>query len=100
MTNYLVLQVGGEALGQQPITRKTNSKAKNTTTNKIVLYRDFGLSFRDYSLRSIFFKETYCLKPCNVSLRNSGKYSRLSYMLKYKRYSSILQYILMLAYFG
>ena len=31
MTNYLVLQVGGEALGQQPITRKTNSKAKNTT---------------------------------------------------------------------
>ena len=31
MTNYLVLQVGGEALGQQPITRKTNSKVKNTT---------------------------------------------------------------------
>ena len=31
MTNYLVLQVGREALGQQPITRKTNSKAKNTT---------------------------------------------------------------------
>ena len=31
MKNYLVLQVGGEALGQQPITRKKNLKAKNTT---------------------------------------------------------------------
>ena len=28
----MVLQVGGEAVGQQPITRKINSKAKNTTT--------------------------------------------------------------------
>ena len=66
MTNYLVLQVGGEALGQQPITRKKNQKLesnqKNTTTITLLLYIQHLITYDmiDETLAVIVFSEITC----------------------------------------